>query len=359
MKRAAALLAGFLAAAPSAPAAPLDLVFDTSAARATLDVLTGAVPATPEALARVAALPANQAQIRHAAEFRASYTTASFVEALGKAARNEPLGDDAWAFGLVKARLAGTKDLLAQVEADPAAFSGPVTARLRDWLPTGESIRVNVHFIVGGSSDGFAPDGRDFYLALQYFRGDAEGLRVLMSHELFHILRRSPASAERDAAVVPARVRAARRLLDQTMNEGVASWIGDPTQAKGGGPYVVWFAQKFKRNLARLDQNATLLDTLLFRAWNDPAANPDQLYMLGFSGQWDSPLYFVGYAMARTLAEAHGAPAVAAAVRAGPEAFFARYAAAAKKVGKAPVTFANSTDEILAALPAADPQASR
>ena len=79
------LLAASFAVSQPALGAGLDLVFDTSAARATLDVLTGAVPATPEELARVAALPANQAQIRHAAGFRASFTTESFIEALGKA----------------------------------------------------------------------------------------------------------------------------------------------------------------------------------------------------------------------------------------------------------------------------------
>ncbi len=323
---------------------------DTSAARATLDVLTGAVPATPAELERVAMLPANQAQIRHAASFRPGDTTASFVEALGRAARKEPLGDDAWGFGVVEARLAVTKALLAKVEAAPGALSSAVAARLSGFVPEGETAHVNVHFIVGGTSDGFAPGGDDFYIALHYLRGDVEGLRILMSHELFHILRRALQPAERDVAAAPPRVRAARRLLDQTMNEGVASWIGDPTRATGGGPYVEWFAQKFKRNLDRLDQNVTLFDTLLFRSWNDAGADPDKLYMLGFSGQWDSPLYFVGYAMARTLAEKEGPSAVPAAVRAGPEAFFARYRTAAKKGEDAPVRFAGSTEEILTAL---------
>ncbi len=134
------------------------------------------------------------------------------------------------------------------------------------------------------------------------------------------------------------------------MNEGVASWIGDPTRVAAKGPYVEWFAQKYKRNLDRLDQNATLFDTLLFRAWNDAGADPDKLYLLGFSGQWDSPLYFVGYAMARYLAEREGPAAVPSAVRAGAEAFFTRYRAAAKKYGDAPVRFAKSTEEILDAL---------
>ncbi len=174
----------------------LDLVFDTSAAHATLDVLTGAKPATPAELARVAALPANQAQIRQSAQFRAIYTTQSFVEALGKAARNEPLGDDPWAFGLVKARLAATKHLLARLEANPAAFISPVSARLAAFAPEDGNVRVNVSFIVGGGSDGFAPSGRDFYIALHFFRGDEEGLRVLMAHELFHILRRAPSEGE-------------------------------------------------------------------------------------------------------------------------------------------------------------------
>jgi len=51
--------------------------------------------------------------------------------------------------------------------------------------------------------------------------------------------------------------------------------------------------------------------------------------------------------MARYMAEKEGVPALARAVSEGPEVFFARYEAAAKKYGGAPVTFAGTTEEIL------------
>ncbi len=336
-----------LFAASTTPArAGLELIFDTSAAHATLDVLTGASPATPEELARVAALPANQAQIRHAARFRASYTAQSFVDDLGKAARNEPLGDDPWELGLVKERLAATKELLQKVETAPKALTDAVASRLAAFVEPGKSARIVVHFIVGGSSDGFAPEASDFYIALHFFRGDEEGLRVLMSHELFHIIRPKPKAVTPEP---PRNVAAARELIDHTMNEGVASWIGDPTRAPAG-PYVDWFALKYKRNLNRLSENVALFDVLLYYIWNDAEADENGLYKLGFSGVWDSPLYFVGYAMAGYLAAKEGPGAVPDAVRAGAEAFFARYRAAAKKHGGAPVTFSKSTEKILTSL---------
>jgi Putative zinc dependent peptidase (DUF5700) len=350
---AATLLNGALGSDASAEG--LELIFDTESAHSVLDVLTGSVAATPEELARVAALPGNQAQIRHHTRFRASFTTASFIEALGKAARGEPLGDDPWDLATARERLIPTRDLLARVEASPHDLSDAIASRLTAFLPPGRTTRVNVHFIVGGGSDGFAPNDTDFYIALQFFRGDEEGLRVLMSHELFHVLRPSKKPAERDAAVVPRKVRNTRGLLDQTMNEGVASWIGDPTLATGGGPYVEWFAKKYRRNLDRLGENVTLFDSLLFRAWNDGDADPNALHLLGFSGVWDSPLYYVGYAMARYLAEKEGPAAVPSAVRAGPEAFFARYRAAALKYGGAPVVFSKSSERIFARLPAPRP----
>jgi len=351
MKLATALVAGSLAFSSfRASGDGLELIFDTASAHSVLDVLTGSAPATSEELARVAALPGIQAQIRHHSRFRASFTTASFVEALGRAARGEPLGDDPWDLATARERLIQTRDLLAKVEASPQALSDAIATRLTAFIPSGRAARVNVHFIVGGGSDGFASNDADFYIALQFFRGDEEGLRVLMSHELFHILRPSVKPAERDAAVVPRNVRKARQLIDQTTNEGVASWIGDPTAATGGGPYVEWFAKKYRRNLDRLGENVTLFDLLLFRAWNDEDADAETMYMLGFSGTWDSPLYFVGYAMARYLAEKEGPTAVPAAVRAGPEAIFTLYRAAAKKYGAAPVTFSKSSERIFARL---------
>ncbi len=346
------------ALAGAAPAPPetrpgLDLVFETESARATLDVLTGRVPATPEELARVAALPGNRALVQHAGIFRPAWNEASFREDLGKAARGEPLSDDVWAFALVKDRLDATRRLLGEIETDPAAFSRPVAARLAEFMPAGETVHVVVHAVVGGSSDGFAPGDGDFYLALHYFRGDADGLRLLMSHELFHVLRRRlPPPRPKDGKPPdPPNVVNVRSLLEQTMNEGVATWIGDATRVRGDGPYVAWFAQKFRRNLARLGENAALFDTILFRLDRDPAVSRDALYPIGFGGGWDSPLYFVGYAMASFLEKTDGRAAVAAAVREGPERFFARYLAAAKKSAGAPITFAPSTLEILGKLP--------
>jgi len=343
------LLHGALGSGASAEG--LELVFDTESAHAVLDLLTGSVAATPEELARVAALPANQAQIRHHTRFRASFTTASFIEALGKAARGEPMGDDPWDLATARERLIPTRSLLAKVEASKQALSDAIGSRLTAFLPAGRVANINVHFIVGGGSDGFAPNDTDFYIALQFFRGDEEGLRVLMTHELFHVIRPSRKPAEREAAVVPRNVRNARELLDQTMNEGVASWIGDPTAATGGGPYVEWFGKKYRRNLERLAENVTLFDSLLFRAWNDKDADPNALQLLGFSGVWDSPLYYVGYAMARYLAEKEGPAAVPSAVRAGPEGFFARYRAAAQKHGAAPIVFSKSSERIFGRLP--------
>lgn len=341
-----------LVAAPALAAGPapgrLDLVFETESAHATLDVLTGKRPATPDEIARVASLKGNQALVRHAESFRPDWSEASFRKDLGSAARGEPLGEDVWGFAIVKERLEGMRRLLDGLESRPEAFSAPVAARLAAFVPAGETVRVVVHAVVGGSSDGFAPGDGDFYLALHYFRGDEDGLRLLMAHELFHVLykRLRPPPPERETAVLPPGVAATRTLLSQTMNEGVASWIGDATKA-GGGAYVTWFAQKFKRNLDRLDQNTALFDSLLFRLRNDPDVPRGQLTPLGFSGGWDSPLYFVGYAMAAYLEKTEGADTVAAAVREGPESFFARYRAAAKKHAGAPVTFSKSTQEIL------------
>src|SRR5262249_47592198 len=161
-----------------------------------------------------------RALVQHAEAYRAAWNEASFRDGLGKAARGEPLGDDVWGFRIVLDRLDATRRLLEAMETRPESFARPVAERLAAFLPAGETVRVTVHALVGGSSDGFAPGDGDFYLALHYFSGDEEGVRLLMSHELFHVLRRRLAPpAKGGAAEPPAQEAAARALLEQTMNE--------------------------------------------------------------------------------------------------------------------------------------------
>jgi len=234
------------------------------------------------------------------------------------------LRGDLFQFQTVRSRLAEIRTLLGHLEANRESLSDQVSDRIRVYSPRELSLQVDVHFVLGGSSDGWVPNPRTFYLALQYFGADYEGLRTVMAHELFHVAQRE-FMAQRPSSQLAPTAGNAERLLVATISEGTASIVGDPLLVSGGGNYVKWFRDKFERNLARIDGNFALFETLLYRVYHDPEANFQELYKLGFSGTWDSPLYFVGYRIGKAIEKYDGPEAVAHLLEQSPTAFFLRY----------------------------------
>lgn len=346
------LLAGPPAPPPTpspAVAAPagVEIAFDFEAAQATLDALSGAPGAGYAAIAR---LPGNARLIEHQARFDPVATADRFAESLRDASRpgSTPAADP-FVFTRVRERLAATRVLLARVKADPSALAAELRRRIGKYTPPDLAIPVTVYFVAGGTSDGFS-DGRVFCVALDYFRDDFAGLRTLMAHELFHV---AYDSLERPKPSGPPAAERILTLLDDTRNEGVASRVGDPLDVADGKAWIEWFQGKFRKNLDRMDANFALFDLILYREYHDPGAPTDNLYRIGFTGSFDSALYFVGYEMARVLEQEQGAGAVAACLSQSPLRFFEGYVALAKAhPERVKYRFDASTEEILRAISA-------
>lgn len=337
----------------SPPPAERDLTisFDYESARAVLD-LFDAETVTDEEIRRVAELPGNRSLIRQAARFSPGATEQKFRESLKAIVETGRVEDDVFAFSSVKKRLEKIRFLIQEIEKDPERLKAAVAGRIRDYIPGGLTVEANVYFILGGTSDGFVPSEESFCVALHYFEDDIEGLKVLMAHELYHIAQRTawrthPRSREIDASLAPGLSRSLD-LLRGTLNEGTASLVGDPLEVEDGKNYIRWFQTKFRRNLQRIEANFALFETILFRFFHDPEADPGVLYNIGFSGMWDSPIYFVGYHMARSIERYEGREAVAEAMRECPLVFFNRYAALTREHEDPDmIRFSRSTEDIL------------
>jgi hypothetical protein len=345
---------GIPSQAPLVSNSGIEISFDYESARAVLD-LFDAERVTDEDLSHAAELPGNLGLIRQAARFSPKATKDKFRESLREILETGSVEDDVFRFVTVRQRLEKTRKLLEGIERDPVGLKTEIAERIEAYLPAGLSVSANVHFLLGGTSDGFAPSADTFYVALHYFEDDIEGLKVLMAHELYHIAQSVARTAPgRDAApdkdVEPVMIRSLG-LLRNTMNEGTASLVGDPLIVKDGGKYTLWFQTKYRRNLQRIKTNFALFDALLFRLFQDPDADPNELYMIGFSGMWDSPLYFVGYHMAKAIEKHDGREAVAAAMEVSPIRFFGRYIELCRTLDDPEmVRFSRSTEDILVAL---------
>ncbi|MEE8296190.1 MAG: DUF5700 domain-containing putative Zn-dependent protease, partial [Sphingomonadales bacterium] len=93
----------------------------------------------------------------------------------------------------------------------------------------------------------------------------------------------------------------------------------------------------------------------LYRLTDEPGRLTDEsdnnfehYYALGFSGSWDSPLYFVGYNMAKTILQYRGAHKLVELYSQTPAAFFKEYIMLYKhKPNAGIVQFSPSTEEII------------
>ncbi len=339
---------------PPAPAG-VQIAFDFQAARATLDALAGHSSMEAAAAAR---LPGNVRMVDHQHEFDPAATESRLVESLRQAGLGQPIEPDTFMLGRrAKPRLEATRAMLARIEADPRALADEIRRRIGRYTPPEMNLAVQVYFIVGGTSDGFA-EGGAFCLALDYFNDDDEGPPTIMSHELFHTAF-TAGRASRKAAPPTAPSKDAERvlpLLENTMNEGIASRVGDPTKVTGGKAWVEWFRGKFHRNFERMDSNFVLFDTILAREYHDPKAPIDDLYRIGFSGSYDSAFYFVGYEMARVIEDQDGPEALVRIAWAGPVEFFSRYVAiSGAHPDRVAHRFDAETEDIVRGMTAHDP----
>ena len=90
---------------------------------------------------------------------------------------------------------------------------------------------------------------------------------------------------------------------------------------------------------------------MLFRLYYDQDIIFSQLYPLGFSGGWDSPLYFVGYYIGRTIEKYQGRDVLVELLKDTPSAFFKTYIEIYKEhPDKDLVMFSSSVEKILQSL---------
>jgi len=230
---------------------------------------------------------------------------------------------DVFQFNSIRKKMTGIEKTMAWIENNPADMSKKVLKLISPYSPISKPLQVRFFVVLGGNSDGWTRDGV-FHTALQYFGDDVEGLQILLSHELYHIVQRefmSPLVHDEDTK--QGRVE---YLLQKTIWEGMASYVCNPLDVEGGGSYIEWYSKKYQRNLNHLKLNFDLFETLVYRAYHDPDASLRDLYKIGFSGSLESPAYFVGFAMARDIETISGRETLLNLMQKPSAEFFAHYA---------------------------------
>ena len=258
-------------------------------------------------------------------------------------------------FGLASAHAWKPKPraLIEKLRASGDLAAG-IAAPVNRYRPDAGMLDVTAYCVAGGASDGFVIDGdpeRAFFMAIDRAQGDLEGVKLNMTHELYHVAQRAARSsvAGLDARVfLEATAPATVRLLTTTMDEGTATYVADARLFTGRGPYIDMWRAAYAKNAPaeRIKANFALFDSILDRLARG-ALDWRTAYEEGFAGM-GPPLYFVGHEMAKALDQAHGPQRIGAYFTGHPAAFFRDYVALYKKdPGLAPARFSATTEKLL------------
>jgi len=222
------------------------------------------------------------------------------------------------------AELKGDQNLLAEVAAPISRYMPP--------LP---HFTATAYEVAGGVSDGFVPEDAQpaFYMAMNRAEGDAQGVKLNMTHELYHVVQRMARARVPglDAKVFnPDTAPAPVRLLTVILDEGTATYVADPALAKTSffrrfGPYVRMWRASYKKNAPRekIAANFAEVDRLL-SGLRTGSMTWKQASDVVFTGHGPGP-YFVGYEMAKAIDRRHGPERIASLLQQHPAAFFRTY----------------------------------
>ena len=292
-------------------------------------------------------VPAVRATVANTTKYLPDHTEEAFRTALRTwiDTREEPWGHFALAFAAEHA--AEVRELVGGLNAEQGLIS-EIQAPLDRYLPATGPLDVMVHSVVGGVSDGFVLDGQAdpaFFMALDRAQGDVQGVKLNMTHELYHVIQqaaRAGVPGLTEVTVEPGAASPVMRLLSTVLDEGTATWVAR-SMLNGDGPYLSMWRSAYEKNAdpATVRANFAQFDRLL-AALIDREMSWDDAYGAGFSGI-GPPLYFVGFEMSRAIEEARGPEQIGTYFADRPTSFFRDF------VALAPGALAPSTEQLLAA----------
>jgi hypothetical protein len=292
---------------------------DTSAGEAVLAAVVRADLTADEAR-RIARFPANRRLVERMLGYDSTAGEDRFITELVAVARDRPIEGQSWyGFEAVKRDRAAILRTVSALDSDRTNLIAWLGTRIGAFSPRVSPQMLTGYFIVGGRPAGFAFGGPDFYLNLARFPDDPQAVRIITAHELYHAVQGAAlqalglgqqrgfrsnvfaaldTQAGRDRYLVEA-------LLGDLMNEGVATYVGDPMLLEGNGPYSRQERERADAQLRRVGRLTALLDMSLTAITSDRPMPYADVYSVGFFGP-DQALYYLGYAMARAIARAQG-----------------------------------------------------
>ncbi|MBY0505795.1 MAG: hypothetical protein K2X03_17905 [Bryobacteraceae bacterium] len=278
--------------------------FDYSNADATLQAFAAPLDTTLEDLA---VLPATDSLVQKVRGRYRDVTKETLTTTLAEARKGTELKSDPFQWASCLRKQAEIRTLAAGIREQQNEIARRLVGALGRHLTASANLKVNVHFVIGGMSAGWSTGTDDFYVGLQFYRGDVEGVVMTMQHELFHSAQFDGyRGRDADLAKLGPADREVYQLVDQLYREGTATYVEDLMSFSPDHPYIQEMRQPALNNQARMKDNFILLETLIYRLSQDSSVRFDDVYPLGFDWAWQNPLYFADEYISHVLAKDKG-----------------------------------------------------
>ena len=232
-------------------------------------------------------------------------------------------------FGHVKKELPSISALYNYISSNEYELNEYLTKELSNFLSPTDNLNITVFLILGGKSDGFA-EGNSFNIDIGFFKDDLEALKLIMLHEVFHIVQ-NKLELTLEVHNLTGAKEDLYNLAKHVFQEGSASYIANPLTFKNPKTYNSWFQKKYQKNLGRIEDNFELLGSIIYRLLYDGDFKFEDAYNIGFSDQWGSPFYFVGFRMCELIRKYENEEFLTEYLRSHPTKFFLKYNSYAKK----------------------------
>ncbi len=229
---------------------------------------------------------------------------------------------------------------LARPDGKYASLQALTFKQLSAYLPPEFAARVEVYFIFGSNSGGFAFGGDDVYVDLRVLKdASTEEIAEMIAHEVFHAVQGHVMPKIARANDEQAKQFWLRQFMHHLLEEGSASLFTRQMMERAPTPYSAHERATIARNAGRIGSIATLYETIAFRLQAMPPRDEqeyDKLYGLMFYTDYDEMGYELGWTMIKAIENKEGKAAVFKVLADDPKQFILRYQAIAKLDPKLP-----------------------
>lgn len=261
-------------------------------------------------------------QINHDGNFDKLITEENFLSEI----KSDNSTTDAFGFKQIRKEKETIKNTLVDFKKNELKYSKLIEDKIKSYcLNIVDSKPFEIIVVIGGNSDGFAVDENTFCVELQFYGDDIEGLINLISHEVYHLIQKRTFNENAVIEKMSQKDMFSYMMLHQVYKEGSATLVGSPLAIKNPKKFSSDYIAKFERNFKRKVQNFQLFKTLLTTINTQEKFDPQALYLKGFSGENDSPMYFVGFEICQELEKKYGKYYIKKYLEMSPTFFFLDY----------------------------------